>query len=88
MKFFNEALKDSFIHVKEITDPETLHKFRNEGYRVDEEGYWYQIIDSINQIERRIYPILDEGMYCEVLYKRNIPISTSLPIRSLEESDI
>ncbi len=80
MKPFEEALRDGFQHILEITDPETLKKLRDDGIRVDEEGYYSFSFGEKKEFELCIEAVGDEGNYYISLYKNRVLLTQRLPI--------
>ncbi len=80
VKDFFEALKDGFIHVTEITDPETLKKLRSDDILIDEEGYYSFSFGEKKEFELCIEPFGEEGQYCISLYKNRVRLTERLPI--------
>lgn len=79
-KPFDEALKDSFNHVTQINDPETVAQLRAQGVLVDSEGYHALTFGDHNEYELAIEPIADEGNYQIAIYKNRVPLAEKLII--------
>lgn len=80
MKSFPIALHDSFTHIAQITDPETLKQLRSEGVRCDDEGYYTFTFGDHKEYEWAVEPIGEEGQYQMVLYKNRVPLCEKLQI--------
>ncbi len=88
MKGFEEALKDGFVHVTEITDPELLRSLRADGVQIDAEGYHSFYFGDKKEFELRFEPILEDGMYYVALYLRNVLLTEKIPVRALKRVDL
>lgn len=88
MKSFEEALKDGFTRVTEVTDKETLTKLRQDGVDVDGEGYYSFLFGDNKEYELRIEPILREGCYAVALYKSSVLITERVPVKALRKEDV
>lgn len=85
-KYFNEVLKDGFNHVTDITDIDFITACRQEGIRIDEEGYYTISFGDNKEFELRVLPFGDDGIYLVSVYKNNTPITIPLPIKKYEET--
>lgn len=84
MKPFYEALKDGYQHIREITDPRFLGKLRQEGIRVDDEGYYTFPFGDKKEYELRVEPIGEDGEYQVALYKNGILMNEKLHLWTKE----
>jgi hypothetical protein len=80
IKKFEEALKDGFVHITEITDKETLDKLRAENIRIDEEGYYSFSFGDHKEFELCVEPIGDDGNYAIALYKNRVLLTQKLNV--------
>lgn len=85
MKDFEESLHDGFLHITSITDPDLLAKFRDEGIRVDDEGYYSFSFGEKHEYTLQIEPFGEEGSYYVALYKTGILLIPKLPIWSTRQ---
>lgn len=87
MKGFDEALKDGFTHIEEVTDPEELKKLRDEGVLIDSEGYWSFLFGPNQEFELRLEPILEEDVFYIALYENNHLKTEKLPVKVFRRVD-
>lgn len=80
VKKFSEALRDGYNHIREITDPVFLRKMREEGIRIDDEGYYTYSFGEAKEYELRIEPVGNEGQYQIALYKLDVLLTEKLII--------
>lgn len=80
MKPFFEALSDGFTHITSVTDPDFLRSLREEGIRVDDEGYYTFSPRDHVEYELRIEPFGEEGCYLIAFYKNRIPLTQKLMV--------
>jgi hypothetical protein len=82
MKDFSESLKDSFKHIKTITDPEQVKRLRSEGVLVDSEGIHVLEFGDNKEFMLSLEPIGEEA-YLVSLYKNKVRIIEPLPVKPL-----
>lgn len=80
MKDFSESLKDGFSHITDITDIQAVKKFREEGIRIDDEGYYSFAFGEHKEYELCIEPIGEDGQYQIALFKNRILLTEKLPV--------
>jgi hypothetical protein len=80
MKVFLEALKDSFLHIKEINNKDLIQELREEGVQIDAEGYYSFSFGDHKEFELAIEPIGPEGQFQIALYKNRVKLIDKLPI--------
>lgn len=87
MKKFSEALQDGFQHITEITDKKTLDTLRNEGIRIDDEGYYIFSFGEHKEYELAIEPVGEHGQYQISLYKNRVRITEPLIVWNHQEDE-
>ena len=87
-KGFEEALKDGFLHITDITDPNQLAQLRSEGIQIDAEGYHTFIFGPANEYELRFEPFFEDGFFYVALYHQNTLITEKIPIKAVNPIDL
>ena len=84
VKDFDEALRDGFTHIKELSDPAQIQTLRKEGVLIDEEGYYSFFFGEHKELELAIEPLMEdeneERMFYISLYKNRVRLTEPLPI--------
>lgn len=88
MKSFEEAIKDGFTHVTDITDPEQLAKLRKDAVQIDSEGYRSFLFGPNKEFELRFEPILAEGCYQVCLYSNDVLLTEKVPMKAITALDL
>jgi len=81
-KTFTEVLTDGFTHITDINDSAFLHQLRDEGVRVDDEGYHAFQFGDHKEYTLTIEPLAKDNQYQIALYKHNVTITLKLPVWS------
>ncbi len=79
-KPFYEALRDSFTHITQVSDPVALAKMREDGILIDTEGYYVFSFGEHKEYELRVEPIGEEQHYAISLYKNAVLLVHKLMI--------
>ncbi len=85
-KSFQEALIDGFEHVTHVNDLESLKDLREEGVRVDDEGYYSFSFGEHKEYELCIEPLSEDNQFQIAIYKNRIPLNVKLPIWSKKQA--
>jgi predicted nucleic acid-binding Zn-ribbon protein len=85
MKHLAESLSDGYEHVTEIP-AELLSKFRIEGYRVDDEGYYIFTFGENKEYQQVIMPIGSDGQYLISLQKNGVTLTEPLLVKGTDEA--